>query len=92
MRSQLDCYDSRLPGTGVFDIKTRAAMPIRVDLMNWEARNFYYIHVSDSHIDLHISMQENSSYYIHQLHGRVESFEREYYDLIRAAFLKYRYA
>lgn len=36
MRSQLDCQDPRLPGTGVFDIKTRAALPIRVDLMNWE--------------------------------------------------------
>jgi len=34
MRSQLDGIDSRLPGTGVFDIKTRAAVPIRQDLMN----------------------------------------------------------
>jgi len=32
--SQLDGIDSRLPGTGVFDIKTRAAVPIRQDLMN----------------------------------------------------------
>lgn len=39
MRSQLDCYDPRLPGTGVFDIKTRAALPIRMDLMNWEVRS-----------------------------------------------------
>jgi hypothetical protein len=36
MRSQLDGVDSRLPGTGVFDIKTRAALPIRMDLMNHE--------------------------------------------------------
>jgi len=36
MRSQLDCGDSRLPGTGVFDIKTRAALPIRLDLFNYE--------------------------------------------------------
>lgn len=36
MRSQLDCVDSRLPGTGVFDIKTRAALPIRLDLLNYE--------------------------------------------------------
>src|ERR1700722_9238053 len=34
MRSQLDGVDHRLPGTGVFDIKTRAALPIRLDLMN----------------------------------------------------------
>lgn len=32
MRSQLDCKDSRLPGTGVFDLKTRAVCAIRHDL------------------------------------------------------------
>jgi hypothetical protein len=69
MRSQLDCVDSRLPGTGVFDIKTRAALPIRMDQMNY---------------------QENSGYQITQQHGLYESFEREYFDLIRSAFLKYR--
>lgn len=68
MRSQLDCVDRRLPGTGVFDIKTRACLPIRMDIMNWE---------------------ENSGYLIKSAHGLVESFEREYYDLIRSAFLKY---
>jgi len=36
MRSQLDCVDGRLPGTGVFDVKTRAAVPIRMDLLNYE--------------------------------------------------------
>lgn len=36
MRSQLDCIDSRLPGTGVFDIKTRAALPIRMDVHNYK--------------------------------------------------------
>lgn len=36
MRSQLDCHDHRLPGTGVFDLKTRAALPIRMDLFNYE--------------------------------------------------------
>lgn len=38
MRSQLDCHDGRLPGTGVFDIKTRACLPIRMDLLNFEVR------------------------------------------------------
>jgi len=38
MRSQLDCVDSRLPGTGVFDIKTRAAVPIRLDILNYEVK------------------------------------------------------
>ncbi|KAF7346212.1 hypothetical protein MSAN_01848100 [Mycena sanguinolenta] len=68
MRSQLDCVDRRLPGTGVFDIKTRACLPVRMDILNWE---------------------ENSGYVIKTGQGLVESFEREYYDLIRSAFLKY---
>ncbi len=36
MRSQLDCHDDRLPGTGVFDVKTRACLPIRLDILNFE--------------------------------------------------------
>ncbi|KAF7365292.1 hypothetical protein MVEN_00401000 [Mycena venus] len=68
MRSQLDCVDRRLPGTGVFDIKTRACLPVRMDILNWE---------------------ENSGYLIKSAQGLMESFEREYYDLIRSAFLKY---
>lgn len=70
MRSQLDGVDKRLPGTGVFDIKTRAAIPIRMDLLNYE---------------------ENSGYLIRTLQGPIESFEKEYYDLIRSAFLKYSF-
>lgn len=31
MRSQLDCYDSRLPGNGTFDLKTRACCAVRYD-------------------------------------------------------------
>ena len=69
LRSQLDCFDSRLPGTGVFDIKTRAVTAIRHDLLNFK---------------------ENSGYQIRTSQGLVESFEKEYYDLIRSAFLKYR--
>ncbi len=41
MRSQLDCYDPRLPGTGVFDIKTRAVVAIRLDLENFEVFPLY---------------------------------------------------
>ncbi|KIM43393.1 hypothetical protein M413DRAFT_444219 [Hebeloma cylindrosporum] len=70
MRSQLDCHDPRLPGTGVFDIKTRACVSIRMDLLNY---------------------QENAGYLIKNQHGILESFEREYYDLIRSAFLKYSF-
>ncbi|KAJ3515386.1 hypothetical protein NLJ89_g1789 [Agrocybe chaxingu] len=68
MRSQLDCQDHRLPGTGVFDLKTRACVTIRMDILNFE---------------------ENSGYLIRNQHGLMESFEKEYYDLIRSAFLKY---
>ncbi|THC87163.1 hypothetical protein EYZ11_013391 [Aspergillus tanneri] len=68
MRSQLDAYDPRLPGTGMFDLKTRAVVSIRMD-----ARNF----------------EHGLGYEIQGRFGAYESYEREYYDMIRAAFLKY---
>ncbi|PYH48253.1 Pet127 family protein [Aspergillus saccharolyticus JOP 1030-1] len=68
MRSQLDAYDPRLPGTGMFDLKTRAVVSIRMD-----ARNF----------------EQGLGYEIRRPFGLYESYEREYYDMIRAAFLKY---
>ncbi|KAI9898460.1 hypothetical protein N3K66_006820 [Trichothecium roseum] len=68
MRSQLDAYDPRLPGEGVFDLKTRAVVSIRMDVQGYE---------------------KGQGYEIRYFRGQWESFEREYYDLIRAAFLKY---
>ncbi|KAB8256054.1 mitochondrial protein Pet127-domain-containing protein [Aspergillus pseudonomiae] len=68
MRSQLDAYDPRLPGTGMFDLKTRAVVSIRMD-----ARNF----------------ERGLGYEIQNRYGAFESYEREFYDMIRAAFLKY---
>ncbi|TAQ85058.1 hypothetical protein B7494_g6615 [Chlorociboria aeruginascens] len=68
MRSQLDAYDPRLPGTGMFDLKTRAVVSIRMDTGQFEELN---------------------GYEIHGRHGEYESYEREYYDMIRSAFLKY---
>ncbi|KAL4872012.1 hypothetical protein BDV12DRAFT_162864 [Aspergillus spectabilis] len=68
MRSQLDAYDPRLPGTGMFDLKTRAVVSIRMDVRNFE---------------------KGLGYQIMQTLGKYESFEREYYDMIRSAFLKY---
>ncbi|KAI8865902.1 Pet127-domain-containing protein [Ramicandelaber brevisporus] len=35
--------------------------------------------------------KDNWGYQIHQQHGLLESYEREYYDMIRAAFLKYSF-
>ena len=68
LRSQLDAYDSRLPGSGMFDLKTRAVVSIRMDTKEYE---------------------QGMGYEIRGRHGEYESFEREYYDMIRAAFLKY---
>ncbi|OCK75469.1 Pet127-domain-containing protein [Lepidopterella palustris CBS 459.81] len=68
MRSQLDAHDPRLPGTGVFDLKTRAVIPIRMDSSEYE---------------------QNLGYQIRFLHGEWESFEREYFDMMRATMLKY---
>ncbi|KAL2068095.1 hypothetical protein VTL71DRAFT_16193 [Oculimacula yallundae] len=68
LRSQLDAYDSRLPGTGMFDLKTRAVVSVRMDAEDYE---------------------EGRGYEIRGRHGEWESFEREYYDMIRSAFLKY---
>ena len=68
MRSQLDAHDSRLPGTGMFDLKTRAVISIRMDVQNYE---------------------QGVGYQIKDRQGPYESYEREYYDMIRAAFLKY---
>ncbi|OSD07190.1 Pet127-domain-containing protein [Trametes coccinea BRFM310] len=70
MRSQLDCRDDHLPGTGVFDIKTRAISEIRHDVYN-------YANYENTKID--------------SLTGASGSFEKEYYDMIRAAFLEYSF-
>lgn len=42
MRSQLDCYDERLPGNGTFDLKTRAVCAIRYDIGNPDLENNTY--------------------------------------------------
>jgi hypothetical protein len=68
MRSQLDAYDSRLPGTGMFDLKTRAVVSVRMNTDDFEPM---------------------TGYEIHTLQGRFESYEREYYDMIRSTMLKY---
>ncbi|POS85128.1 hypothetical protein EPUL_003938 [Erysiphe pulchra] len=68
LRSQLDAYDPRLPGTGMFDLKTRCVISVRMDVSEYES---------------------SKSYEIRKVRGEWESFEREYYDMIRSAFLKY---
>ncbi|KAI9252762.1 mitochondrial protein Pet127-domain-containing protein [Helicostylum pulchrum] len=69
LRSQLDCFDSRLP-RGTFDLKTRAAIPVRLDIQNYS---------------------DYLGYSLKHAQGLYESFEREYYDMIRSAFLKYSF-
>lgn len=68
MRSQLDAYDPRLPGTGTFDLKTRAVASIR-----YLPRN----------------IKPGLGYEIRNRFGQWESYEREYFDLIKNAFMKY---
>jgi Mitochondrial protein Pet127 len=68
MRAQLDAYDSRLPGTGTFDLKTRAVASIRHNIKQHE---------------------EGFGYQIKTRFGDWESYEREYFDMMRSAFLKY---
>ena len=68
MRSQLDAYDPRLPGTGTFDLKTRAVVSIRMNTRNHEV---------------------GVGYEIKDRFGNFESYEREFFDMIRSAFLKY---
>ncbi|KAK2775554.1 mitochondrial mrna processing protein [Colletotrichum kahawae] len=68
MRSQLDAYDPRLPGTGMFDLKTRSVISIRMDATGY---------------------QKGLGYELRNRFGSWESFEREYYDMIRSTMLKY---
>ncbi|KAK4228249.1 mitochondrial protein Pet127-domain-containing protein [Podospora fimiseda] len=68
MRSQLDAFDPRVPGSGMFDLKTRAVISIRMDAQGYE---------------------KGLGYEIRKRHGQWQSYEREYYDMIRSAFLKY---
>lgn len=42
MRSQLDCFDERLPGNGTFDLKTRAALTVRHSARNPNVENNHY--------------------------------------------------
>jgi len=43
MRSQLDAQDPRLPGTGVFDLKTRAVVSIRMNHREYESGSGYQL-------------------------------------------------
>ena len=68
MRSQLDAHDPRLPGTGMFDLKTRAVVSVRMNTEDYEPM---------------------TGYEIQTLQGRFQSYEREYYDMMRSTMLKY---
>lgn len=68
MRSQLDAHDPRLPGTGMFDLKTRAVVTVRMDATDFEPM---------------------LGYEIQTMQGKFQSYEREYYDMIRSTMLKY---
>lgn len=44
MRSQLDAHDPRLPGTGMFDLKTRAVISVRMQSDDYEEMSGYEVH------------------------------------------------
>ena len=68
MRAQLDAHDPRLPGTGTFDLKTRACLPVRMDAQNFQPMLGYEIRTEQ---------------------GDVDSYEREYHDMMRSTMVKY---
>ncbi|KAJ3303744.1 hypothetical protein HDV03_003521 [Kappamyces sp. JEL0829] len=68
LRSQLDSHHPGLPKK-TFDLKTRALLPLRIDLESYK-----------NHL---------SWYRITQKTGHLCSFEREHYDMVRNAFMKY---
>jgi hypothetical protein len=43
IRSQLDAHDPRLPGSGIFDLKTRAVVSIRMDHKEYETGSGYQL-------------------------------------------------
>lgn len=71
IRSQLDAYGDHLPGSGVFDLKTRAVVSVRHDL---------------SYVQKHGNF---TGYEINKVYGEFESLEREFFEVIRSALLKY---
>jgi hypothetical protein len=73
LRSQLDCHDTLLPRR-TFDLKTRASLAIRKDIFHYRVPSIH---------------QEHTWYKIHKKKGIYESFEREYFDMLRTVFLKY---
>ncbi|RKP00120.1 hypothetical protein CXG81DRAFT_2675, partial [Caulochytrium protostelioides] len=67
LRSQIDAFHPSLPDE-VFDIKTRAVYPIRMEPHTY---------------------RQHQQYTLPYLSGPERSYEREYYDMARSAFLKY---
>ena len=65
IRSQLDCFH---PKYGVFDIKTRATNPIRLNMQRYQK----YTHLK-----------------LKSIKGSHNSYEREFYDMVRSVFVKY---
>lgn len=73
-------------------MKTRAVIPIRMDQANYTVFIFIYSNepLAGKQLMLNIVQQNYVGYSLVKQQGMLESFEREYYDMIRAAFLKYR--
>jgi hypothetical protein len=79
LRSQIDCKAERSGVPFVFDLKTRAIFPIRMDVDNY--------HVS---VDGGYSGQKYKDFKFKSTFGGTATWEKEYFDLIKSAFLKWR--
>jgi hypothetical protein len=77
LRSQLDCVYG---GNKIFDLKTRATHAIR---------NSFAYPVAEGKDPRDVYKPFVESYKIKQQNGLYNSFEREVYDMMRSAFLKY---
>lgn len=82
IRSQLDAHHPALPFQ-YFDVKTRATHEIRINLKNYKDWLGKYALLPVYVIDL------LKSRHITSFKGLHHSFEKEFYDMSRGAFLKY---
>ena len=95
MRSQLDAYDSRLPGTGMFDLKTRAVLSVRMDADDFEPMLGYEIHTLqgkfNSYEREHYDMMRSTmlKYMLQARMGRMQGIFAAYHNIERIFGFEY---
>ncbi|ORX73734.1 Pet127-domain-containing protein [Linderina pennispora] len=101
-----DVQDSILSILGKSLEKLLTSTPQEFDMFkkqnSWQVKeipeeNYHYVMVDDftrGSLAIRMDMENyeiSKGYQINNMKGRLESFEREYYDMIRSAFLKYNF-